>query len=98
MVEDGITGKEVLAALEPALRKEVICLQIDDALADLGASLPAGATVRSGPADGSAALEVLRHSQPILWRKRSASFPEAKLAIGPAIETAFTTILTCRGR
>ena len=84
------TGKELLAGLEPALKKEVICLKVDGELKDLGAPLPAGTTVSLVRRTDPAALEVLRHSTAhIMAQAVKRLFPEAKLAIGPAIENGF---------
>lgn len=90
VLEGDLTGKDLLATLEPALKKEVICLSIDGELADLGAPLPAGTTVSLVRRTDPAALEVLRHSTAhIMAQAVKRLFPEAKLAIGPAIENGF---------
>ncbi len=86
----GISGKELIAGLEPALKKEVICLKVDGNLADLSATLPDGAEVELVLKPAPEALEVLRHSAAhIMAQAVKRIFKDVKLAIGPAIENGF---------
>ncbi|HEY8392107.1 MAG TPA: threonine--tRNA ligase [Capillibacterium sp.] len=88
--ESGLSGQELLAGLDPSLKKEVICLKVDGQLKDLSVKLPEGAEVRLVRRGEPEALEVLRHSAShIMAQAVKRIFPEAKLAIGPAIENGF---------
>ena len=99
VLEGDLTGKDLLATLEPALKKEVICLSIDGELADLGAPLPAGTTVSLVRRTDPAALEVLRHSTAhIMAQRSSAFFLRRNWRSGQRSKMVFTTILTCHGR
>ena len=86
----GISGKELVAGLEPALKKEVICLKVDGNLTDLSATLPARSEVELVLRSAPEALEVLRHSAAhIMAQAVKRIFKDVKLAIGPAIEHGF---------
>ncbi|NLY90123.1 MAG: threonine--tRNA ligase [Firmicutes bacterium] len=88
--ESGISGKELIAGLDPSLKKEVICLKVDGELKDLSTLLPADAEVSLVRRSDPEAIEVLRHSAAhIMAQAVKRLFPEAKLAIGPAIENGF---------
>lgn len=80
----------MVAGLDGALKKEVICLKVDGELADLSAQLPEVAEVSLVRCSDPEALVVLRHSAShIMAQAVKEIFPEAKLAIGPAIENGF---------
>ncbi|HBL36987.1 MAG TPA: threonine--tRNA ligase, partial [Firmicutes bacterium] len=86
----GLSGKEVVAGLDGALKKEVICLKVDGELVDLSAQLPEEAGVSLVLRSDPEALVILRHSAShIMAQAVKKIFPTAKLAIGPAIENGF---------
>lgn len=89
-IAGGITGKEAIAALDGNLKKEIICLKIGGELVDLSATIPEGAEVTPVLRSDGEALEILRHSTShIMAQAVKRIFPEAKLAIGPAIDNGF---------
>ncbi|HEY8344416.1 MAG TPA: threonine--tRNA ligase [Bacillota bacterium] len=89
-IPGGVPGKEALAAVDPTLKKDLICLKINGVLADLSAVIPEGGEVSLVLKDDPEALSVLRHSAShIMAQAVKRLYPEAKLAIGPAIADGF---------
>jgi len=89
-IQSGLMGKEVVADVDPELKKELVCLRINGALADLSSIIPEDAEVSLVLKSAPEALEVLRHSTShIMAQAVKKIFPEAKLAIGPAIAEGF---------
>ena len=67
-----------------------IAARLDGNLVDLNRTLDADATVEGLSADSIKGLEILRHSAShIMAEAVKALFPEARVAIGPAIENGF---------
>jgi threonyl-tRNA synthetase len=67
-----------------------IAARLNGELADLSRPLKEDATVEGLAADSEKGLEILRHSAShIMAQAVKALFPEAKFAIGPAIENGF---------
>ncbi len=67
-----------------------IAARLDGNLVDLKRTLDADATVEGLSADSDKGLEILRHSAShIMAEAVKALFPEARVAIGPAIEHGF---------
>lgn len=88
--DSGISGKELISGLEPAVKKEVICLKVDGNLTDLSGILPDESEVELVLRSAPDALEVLRHSAAhIMAQAVKRIFNDVKLAIGPAIEHGF---------
>ena len=82
--------KEILAGLDPKLNGRVIGAKRDGELVDLHQPLPDEAEVRLIPIDSPEAREIYRHSlSHVLAQAVKRLIPEAKLAIGPAIEDGF---------
>jgi len=88
--KDGMTGKEIAESLGPRLAKAAIAMKVDDELMDL-----------SRPVDKDASIKILtfadKEGKEIFWHSAShlmaaaiiELFPDAKLTIGPAVETGF---------
>ena len=67
-----------------------IAARVDGHLVDLDRALEADATVEGLTADSDKGLEILRHSAShVMAEAVKALFPEARVAIGPAIENGF---------
>ncbi|MCR4404697.1 MAG: threonine--tRNA ligase [Candidatus Acetothermia bacterium] len=82
--------KELLAELEPRAKSIIIGAKLDGELIDLHRAVPDGARVELIPIDSPEAREIYRHSlSHILAQAVKRLIPEAKLAIGPAIEDGF---------
>jgi len=87
--EGGRPLKEILAELQPRA-KSIIGAKLDGELIDLHQAVPDGAEVELVPIDSPEAREIYRHSlSHILAQAVKRLIPEAKLAIGPAIEDGF---------
>ena len=85
-----ISGKEALSAVDSGVKKDLLCLRINGALADLSAVIPEGSEVSLVLKSDPEALSVLRHSTShIMAQAVKRLFPEAKLAIGPSIDDGF---------
>ncbi|RME66498.1 MAG: threonine--tRNA ligase [Nitrospirae bacterium] len=83
-------GREEL--LKIAERPDVVALRVNGQLLDLSAaeSLPDGAEVEVITIDSPEGLEVYRHSTAhVMAHAVKELFPQAKIAIGPAIENGF---------
>lgn len=85
-------GVSVRDALKAANGGDQNCVaaKVDGNLVDLGRAIEGNATVECVGADTPDGLEILRHSTAHIMAEAVKSlFPEAKVAIGPAIETGF---------
>jgi threonyl-tRNA synthetase len=86
----GATGADLAAAIGPRLAKAAVAVTVDGADTDLGAALPAGATVAVVTADTPAGRHILRHSTAhVLAQAVTDLWPGARFAIGPPIEDGF---------
>jgi threonyl-tRNA synthetase len=87
---DGSNGAQVAAALSPRLAKEAIAVRIGDRLLDMSTPLNDGDMVFFIKQDDPDGIEVVRHSAAhIMAQAVRHLFPDAKLAIGPAIDNGF---------
>ena len=89
----GAAGQPLRTILDEAgigWRGRVVAAQVDGRTVDLGAPAPAGARVPLLAADSPEGLQVVRHSTAHLMAAAvQQMFPEAKFAIGPAIDDGF---------
>ncbi|MBT0653039.1 threonine--tRNA ligase [Geomobilimonas luticola] len=86
----GSTVHGLAAAIGAGLAKAAIAGRIDGSLVDLDAKLVDGSRVEIITEKSPEALEIIRHSTSHLMAQAVKSlFPEAKVTIGPAIETGF---------
>jgi len=86
----GATVYDLAAAIGTGLAKAAIAGRIDGTLVDLSEKLTDGARVEIITEKSPEALEIIRHSTSHLMAQAVKSlFPEAKVTIGPAIETGF---------
>src|SRR5512136_930642 len=86
----GATVRDVAASIGAGLAKAAIAGKIDGQLVDLYAPVPDGARVEIVTEKSPEALEIIRHSTSHLMAQAVKQlFPQAKVTIGPAIETGF---------
>ncbi|WP_195892556.1 threonine--tRNA ligase [Geotalea daltonii] len=86
----GASVYDLAASIGTGLAKAAIAGRIDGDLVDLATVLPDGSKVEIITEKSPEALEIIRHSTSHLMAQAvKALFPEAKVTIGPAIETGF---------
>ncbi|MGQ9511684.1 threonine--tRNA ligase [Thermodesulfitimonas sp.] len=87
---DGVTAADVLKTLGQRLQKEALVARVNGKLVDLSAPLPPEAAVTFLTFADEEGRDVYRHtSAHILAQAVKRLYPEAKLAIGPAIADGF---------
>jgi len=90
ILPSGATVLDLAASIGAGLAKAAIAGKVDDDLVDLAAPLTDGARVAIITEKSPEALEIIRHSTSHLLAQAVKSlFPQAKVTIGPAIETGF---------
>lgn len=89
-LQEGATVYDLAASIGAGLAKAALAGKIDGSLVDLSAPLSDGARVEIITLKSPEALEIIRHSTSHLMAQAVQSiFPNAKVTIGPAIETGF---------
>lgn len=89
-LQSGATVRELAVSIGTGLAKAAIAGKINNELVDLSAELPDGAAVAVITEKSPEALEIIRHSTSHLMAQAvKILFPQAKVTIGPAIETGF---------
>jgi len=87
---DGVTAADVLKTLGQRLQKEALVARVNGRLVDLSTPLPSEAAVTFLTFADEEGRDVYRHtSAHILAQAVKRLYPEAKLAIGPAIADGF---------
>ncbi|HYH02261.1 MAG TPA: TGS domain-containing protein, partial [Bacillota bacterium] len=87
---DGTTPLQVAESISARLAKEVVAAEANGKLVDLKMPLEGEVILRLIKPDEPEGLEVLRHSTAhVMAQAVRKLYPEAKLAIGPAIDTGF---------
>ncbi len=88
MFPKGVEAREALA--EVGGKEMWIAAKLDGALIDLKKTLHEGGVLEGVSADSEEGLEILRHSTShIMAQAVQMLYPEARIAIGPAIENGF---------
>jgi threonyl-tRNA synthetase len=86
----GATVYDLAASIGAGLAKAALAGKIDGVLVDLSAALHDGARVEIITEKSPESLEIIRHSASHLMAQAVKElFPQAKVTIGPAIETGF---------
>ena len=86
----GATVRDLAASIGAGLAKAAIAGKINGELVDLATVIPNGADVAIITEKSPEALEIIRHSTSHLMAQAVKTlFPQAKVTIGPAIETGF---------
>jgi threonyl-tRNA synthetase len=89
-LREGATVAELASSIGAGLAKAALAGRINGTLVDLSAVIPDGAGVAIITDKSPEALEIIRHSTSHLMAQAVQSLlPEAKVTIGPAIETGF---------
>ena len=89
-LDEGATGADAAAAIGAGLAKAALAIKVDGELRDLSAPLPDGAKVEIVTDKSPEALELLRHDAAhVLAEAVLDLWPEAKISIGPPIESGF---------
>ncbi|SHE84534.1 threonyl-tRNA synthetase [Caldanaerobius fijiensis DSM 17918] len=88
--DNGVTLKDIALSISPALAKKVLGARVNGIVKDLSTPLNEDTTVEFLTFDDQEGMDIFRHtSSHILAQAVKRIFPEAKLAIGPAIENGF---------
>jgi threonyl-tRNA synthetase len=86
----GATVRDLAASIGAGLAKAAIAGKINGELVDLATVIPNGADVAIITEKSPEALEIIRHSTSHLMAQAVKTlFPQAKVTIGPAIDTGF---------
>jgi threonyl-tRNA synthetase len=87
----GVTPAEVAAAIGPGLRKAALAARVNGQLVDLDYPIQSDATIRIITFDDDEGKEIFWHSSAhIMASAVLRLYPEAKLAIGPAVPDDFS--------
>ncbi|MDX1606180.1 MAG: threonine--tRNA ligase [Candidatus Competibacterales bacterium] len=86
-----VTGFDLAASIGPGLAKAAVAMEVDGEQCDLSTTLAEDARVRLLTPRDADGLDVLRHTlaAQVLARAVKDLYPEARLAIGPTIDTGF---------
>ncbi len=86
-----VTGLELASKIGPGLAKAAVAMQINGKLIDVQETIDQNASVLFVTVKDTAGLDVMRHTTTAqaLARAIKELYPDAKLAIGPTIETGF---------
>ncbi|MEO0670841.1 MAG: threonine--tRNA ligase [Pseudomonadota bacterium] len=86
----GITGKELAESISKSLAKKAVAYSLDNELRDLTDPIERGGEVAIVTRRDPEALELIRHDcAHVMAEAVQDLFPDAKVTIGPVIETGF---------
>ena len=89
-VESGITAAQLAAKISQRLGKEALAVKIDGVARDLSTPLTQDCAVELLTFSSEGGAEIYRHSASHLMAQAVKQlFPEAKVAIGPAVDDGF---------
>lgn len=89
-IEEGANGFDLAKTISEGLAKNAVALEINGDVKDIRTTLSNGDKVKILTAKDTETLAILRHSTShVMAQAVIALFPQAKLAIGPAIENGF---------
>jgi threonyl-tRNA synthetase len=87
---EGVTGREVAAAISKSLEKKALLVRLDGELLDLKRPLEHGGRIEIVTRDAPEALEVIRHDTAhVLAEAVQELFPGTQVTIGPNVEDGF---------
>src|SRR5665213_1942273 len=87
---DGVTGREVAAAISPSLEKKALLVKLDGRLLDLARPLESGGSIEIVTRESPEALDVIRHDTAhVLAEAVQELFPGTQVTIGPNVEDGF---------
>ena len=88
--EDGVTGRDVAAAISKSLEKKALLVRLDGQLYDLSRPIEHDAAIEIVTRDSPEALEVIRHDTAhVLAEAVQELFPDTQVTIGPNVEDGF---------
>ena len=88
--ERGVSALEVAESIGPRLAKAAIAARVEGVMQDLDTEIREDSLLQIITVEQPEGLEILRHSAAhIMAEAVKRLYPEAKLAIGPAIENGF---------
>src|SRR5437764_2668722 len=88
--DDGVTGRDVAAAISKSLEKKALLVKLDGQLIDLARPLDHGGAIEIVTRDAPEALEVIRHDTAhVLAEAVQELFPGTQVTIGPNVEDGF---------
>ena len=88
--EDGVTGRDVAAAISKSLEKKALLVKLDGELLDLSRPIERGGKIEIVTRDSPEALEVIRHDTAhVLAEAVQELFPGTQVTIGPNVEDGF---------
>ena len=88
--EDGVTGRDVAAAISKSLEKKALLVKLDGELYDLSRPIERDAAIEIVTRDSPDALEVIRHDTAhVLAEAVQELFPDTQVTIGPNVEDGF---------
>jgi threonyl-tRNA synthetase len=88
--DDGVSGRDVAAAIAKSLEKRAVLVKLDGALLDLDRPLPRGGRFEILTRDSPEVLETIRHdASHVMAEAVQELFPGTQVTIGPAIEDGF---------
>jgi len=89
-VEKGTTAYDAVGSISKGLQKAALCVEIDGKMADLSTALDRDSSLKVITFDSERGKDVYWHSASHLMAQAiKRLFPDAKFAIGPAIESGF---------
>jgi threonyl-tRNA synthetase len=87
---EGVTGREVAAAISKSLEKKALLVKLDGELFDLKRPLEHGGRIEIVTREAAEALEVIRHDTAhVLAEAVQELFPGTQVTIGPNVEDGF---------
>jgi threonyl-tRNA synthetase len=90
---------DAVRAVDPKLTRDLVAAQVEGEIIDLSTPMPSDGDVCLVAKESEDGLAVLRHSMAhIMADAVLRLFPDAKLAIGPAIESGFYYDIDCEHR
>jgi threonyl-tRNA synthetase len=86
-----VTGFDIAASIGPGLAKAALAMVVDNEQRDLSTTITTDTKIRFLTTRDTDGLDILRHTlaAQVLARAVKDLYPEAKLAIGPTIESGF---------
>ncbi len=86
----GVTTEEVAASISPGLRKSALAGKLEGQLIDVKSPINTDGDIAIITPQSEEALDILRHSTAhLLAQAVKRKFPDAKLGIGPTIDSGF---------
>ncbi len=88
--EDGVTGRDVAAAISKSLEKKALLVKFDGELIDLSRPIDRGGMIEIVTRESPEALDVIRHDTAhVLAEAVQELFPGTQVTIGPNVEDGF---------